>query len=134
MLNFIFQKRKFWFSLILVIVLLTAFSNFFGPKVLAQKIETLNELENLAEKIGLKKQTDLVSIVGVLVKSLLSLLGIVFLILVIYGGIQWMTSAGNEEQIKKAKGLIVNAVIGLAVVVLAYAIASFIVGELLKVA
>ncbi len=52
----------------------------------------------------------------------LSFLGIVFIILMVYGGILWMTDQGNEEQVKKAKDLIISAVIGLIIVLAAYAI------------
>jgi len=51
-------------------------------------------------------------------------------VFIVYGGAMWMTSGGNEEQIKKAKGMIVNAIIGLVIVLLAYAISSFIIDKL----
>jgi len=61
-------------------------------------------------------------VIGLVIKGLLSLLGMVFLILVIWGGFKWMTSQGNADKIKEAKGLIVNAAIGLAIVVTSYVI------------
>lgn len=56
----------------------------------------------------------------------LGFLGIIFMILMIYGGFLWMSDQGNEEQVKKAKSLISAAIIGLIIVVSSYAI-SFLV-------
>ncbi|GEM_PF-2981638 len=52
----------------------------------------------------------------------LGLLGMLFLSYTIYGGVVWMTSAGEEEKIKKGKSIIVNGVIGVAIILSAYAI------------
>ncbi|MFA5754490.1 MAG: pilin [Patescibacteria group bacterium] len=69
---------------------------------------------------------------GQIIGLVLSFIGVIFLILVIYAGILWMTASGNNEQITKAKGLIINAVIGLIVVFAAYAITNFIGSEVIK--
>ncbi|PKM91166.1 hypothetical protein CVU82_03905 [Candidatus Falkowbacteria bacterium HGW-Falkowbacteria-1] len=66
------------------------------------------------------------NIVASIIKTALSLLGIIFLILMIFSGYQWMMAGGNEEQITTAKGRIKNAVIGIIIVVMAYAITAFI--------
>jgi hypothetical protein len=50
----------------------------------------------------------------------------------VYGGYTWMTSFGNSQKVDKAKELIVDAIIGLIIILLAYAIAGFVVGELVK--
>jgi len=62
---------------------------------------------------------------GLIISVVLSLVGVIFLILMIYAGILWMTASGNEQQISKAKGLLVNAIIGLIVVLSAYALTNF---------
>ena len=56
----------------------------------------------------------------------MSFVGVAFLILMIYGGILWMTSQGNDTQIKKAKGILINGIIGLVIVIFAYAITAYI--------
>lgn len=63
---------------------------------------------------------------GILIGAILSFIGVVFMILIIYGGILWMTATGNEQQVTKAKGLIFQAIIGLIIVLSAYAITAFI--------
>ena len=65
--------------------------------------------------------------IGVIVQATLSLLGIIFIILMIYGGGLWMTAKGNEQQVDKAKDLITAAIIGLIIVVAAYAISYFVI-------
>src|SRR3989338_10490157 len=57
-----------------------------------------------------------------IIYSVLTLLGIVFVVLVTYAGFLWLTAGGEEEQIKKAKAFITNGVIGIAIVLSAYGI------------
>lgn len=54
------------------------------------------------------------------------LLGIVFLVLMIYAGFLWMTAAGDPGKVTKAKSLMGNAIIGLIVILLAYGFTQFI--------
>jgi glucose uptake protein GlcU len=54
--------------------------------------------------------------------ALLSVAGVIALIFIVLGGYRYVTSAGNEEQAEHAKHTITNAVIGLVVIILAYAI------------
>lgn len=67
-----------------------------------------------------------------LINFALSLIGIIFLILVIYAGFLWMTAGGNEDQVDKAKKLIINSVIGILVIVAAYAFTNFVLDEILQ--
>jgi hypothetical protein len=70
------------------------------------------------------------SIVGLLINAFLSLFGIIFLILVIYGGYKWMMAAGREDEISSAKDIIRAAIIGLIIVLMSYGITFFIVSRL----
>lgn len=56
----------------------------------------------------------------------LSLLGVIFVVLTVYGGFLYMTARGNEEQTKKGQSIIVQALIGLIIVLSAYAISYFV--------
>ena len=67
---------------------------------------------------------------GAFIKIFLTFLGIVFLILIMYGGFLWMTAEGNEQQVTKAKQTIINSTIGIVVVMLAYAITWFVIFKL----
>jgi len=100
-----------------------AFGYFFGG---AQKT---------AEGMGYTANTTsgttlLLSKITILISLILSFVGVVFLILIIYGGITWMTASGNDKQVEKAKNIISRAAIGLTVVILAYAITSFVINRI----
>lgn len=69
---------------------------------------------------------------GKVIGLVLSFIGVLFLGLMIYAGIIWMTAQGNEQQVAKAKTLIINGVVGIVIVFAAYALTSFIGTELLK--
>jgi preprotein translocase subunit SecG len=64
--------------------------------------------------------------VAIVIQIFLSLLGVIFVILMILGGYNWMTAGGDESKVEKARNTIQRAVIGLAIVLLAYAITYFI--------
>lgn len=70
------------------------------------------------------------SLISTIITAVLSFLGVIFLILMIYGGFLWMTAAGNEEQVKKSGQLITAAIIGLIIVISAYAISYFVMSNL----
>jgi len=61
-----------------------------------------------------------------LVQALLSFLGIIFLVLLIYGGYFYLTSAGNEEKVKKGKNIIKTAIVGFVIVLSGYTLTTFI--------
>lgn len=65
-----------------------------------------------------------------IIKMALGVLGTIFLVLTIYAGFLWMTAGGEEEKTSKAKKLISNGVIGLIIILSAYAITSFVISNL----
>ena len=77
-----------------------------------------------------KNSIDLPTSIGKIVGIALSFLGVVFFILIIYAGYLWMFSMGNEQTVTKAKEIIIAAVIGLVIVLAAYAITSYLGGAL----
>lgn len=68
--------------------------------------------------------------VGRIINIALGLLGVVALGLITYAGFIWMTSNGNEEQIAKAKKTLTSAAIGLAIILSAWAITTFVLNQL----
>lgn len=65
-----------------------------------------------------------------IVKGALGAVGIVFFVLMVYGGFLWMTDRGSDEQAKKAKDIIQAAIIGIILIVAAYAMTNYIFGRL----
>lgn len=72
------------------------------------------------------------SVIGTVILTFLSLVGIIFMGLVIYGGITWMTAQGNEEKVKKANGIVMSALFGLIVTLSAYIISYLLINYLWK--
>ena len=69
---------------------------------------------------------DLQIIVIKIIQWVLGMLGLIVVIMILYGGFMWLTSAGNEEKISKAKKILTAAIIGLAIVVFSYAIFQYV--------
>jgi len=60
----------------------------------------------------------------------LGFLGIIAVVIVLLGGFKYMISGGNEEKTAEAKKLIVSGIIGLAIILSAWAITSFVISRL----
>lgn len=65
--------------------------------------------------------------IGNILKIVFSFVGLVFFILTIYAGIQWMTAQGNSSQVDKAKDTLIKAIVGLVIIMAAYGITYFVV-------
>lgn len=68
--------------------------------------------------------------VTMIINGILAALGIVCVIFILYGGIQYMTSAGDAAKLTKAKHTILYSCIGLIICALAFSIANFVIGIL----
>ncbi|MFA6306505.1 MAG: pilin [Patescibacteria group bacterium] len=62
-----------------------------------------------------------------IIKIVLGFLGIITVVIILYAGFKWMTAGGNEENVATAKKMLINAVIGLVIILSAYALATFII-------
>lgn len=64
----------------------------------------------------------LVDKIGQYIGIFLTFIGVIFLFLIIYGGYIWMIAKGNEQEVEKARNIIKNALIGLIIILIAYAV------------
>lgn len=71
-------------------------------------------------------ENTLASVVGIVTFQILSLLGLIFVALTVYAGYLWLTAAGNSSQVDTAKTIMINAIIGLALLLSAYVITQFV--------
>lgn len=79
-----------------------------------------------------KNATDLTAAkIGVLLQGGLSLIGILFLVLTLYGGFVYMTAGGDVAKTQEGRKYLINATIGLAIVSASYAVTKYILGLLL---
>ncbi len=74
--------------------------------------------------------TDVRTTIASIINVALSLLGIIALVIILVGGFKWMTAGGNEEKVGEARKLIFSGIIGLAIILSAFAIASFVLNQL----
>ena len=103
--------------------------------VFAQDVATSSENSSMLDKLSsvagnggynTGANGGLMVVIGTIIQAVLSLLGAIFIILMIYAGIVWMTASGNESKVEKAQGMIKTAVIGLIITLSSWAIWSFI--------
>ncbi|MBI4433440.1 hypothetical protein HY632_01585 [Candidatus Uhrbacteria bacterium] len=75
--------------------------------------------------------TTLPDFVGRLIYGALSISGVVFVVLIVYAGFLWMQARGHKEDIEKAKKIIENAIIGIIITAIAFAITDFVLGRII---
>lgn len=117
------KNKKFYLFISLLFLVVFLFST---KLVLAGDVLGIDQVDS---EIVLKA-SDPRAIVTRVINVLLGLLAAIAVSLAIYGGFIWMTSGGNEEKISKAKKILKNAVIGLAIILAAWGIVTFIFNKL----
>ncbi|HPF95005.1 MAG TPA: hypothetical protein PLR08_00440 [bacterium] len=75
---------------------------------------------------------DLSTMIGTIINVVLGFMGIVLLFYIILAGWEWMSAGGEKDGVETAKARIKNAVIGLVIIVSAYAISTFVIDQLVK--
>ena len=91
----------------------------------AQGTATTFSVESVGSQIGLG-DADLRETVINIIRWLLGFMTLIAVVFIIWGGFMWLTAGGNEERVEKAKQTITAAVIGLIVILLAWAIVIFV--------
>ncbi len=117
----------------LVSILAVGTSLFTFTPALAQTGVTADELlpTTIQPAIGLAN-TDIRVTIARIIRAAMAFIGIVILVLMLYAGFLWMTAGGNDEAIGKAKKIMTGAIIGLAIVLAAYSLTSFVINQLVQ--
>ncbi|MDO4219768.1 MAG: pilin [Candidatus Saccharibacteria bacterium] len=90
-----------------------------------------NALSGLTEvNSGVGAETDLTKMIGVILSAVYGVIGIVAVVMIILGGVNYATSQGDPGKVKKGKDTIMYGVIGLVIVILAFAITNFVINML----
>ena len=76
--------------------------------------------------------TDIRMIIAKIIRVALGLVGIIMIGFIIYAGWMYMTSGGNEEKVGEAKKILASGLVGLIIIFTAYAIANFVITQLLS--
>lgn len=96
------------------------------PTVTENKLTTPSGFSGL-NKLG---ETDIQKLIGRFIRIVIGVIGTIALLMFVYGGLLWMTSAGNAEKTKKAMDIILWSSLGVIVILASYAIVNFVFGLL----
>ena len=94
-------------------------------------LDVWGNTQNSYANIGLS-DTDPRDVVANVIQVVLGFLGTIAVVLIIVAGFQWMTAAGSEDKIAKAKKIMTAAVIGLVIVLMAYALSTFVINAIIS--
>ena len=125
-------------SVTLGVVLALSFlgaSQFVAPQLANAQALEADDLfdDSFSENTGLGT-SDLKTTIANLIRVVLGFLGIIAVVIVLMGGFKWMTAGGNDEKVSDAKKMLIAGVIGLAIILSAYAITTFVVSSLIEAA
>jgi len=81
-----------------------------------------------AGDIGLGTE-DIMTTINSIIRIILSFLGILAVIIILWGGFIWMTAMGDDTKVEKAKKLIIAGIVGIVIILSAYAIAEFVISS-----
>jgi len=122
-MNKLLRHIVFIFTVVIIFLASNAQAGFLSTNVTQ---EITNNADVVQEKAGYDPNVTVGSVVGAVIKGFLALLGVIFVVLIVIAGFNWMTAGGDEEKINKAKSTLSAAVIGLLIVISAYAITYFV--------
>ncbi len=127
------NRKLIW--IVFTAVFVSAFVGAFLPLDSHAKIDLgFSKTQTAAQKAGYGStdETTFASKVGVVLKAAISVVGVIFLALMVYAGFLWMTAQGEEEPVTKARKIIMASIIGLIIVAGAYSFTTFVVPTILK--
>ncbi len=108
------------------------------PSLVLAESQSTNNLKNVGTGFSnapyqpiAEGQNDLAGIIGLIIQAMLGILGVLFLVYIIYAGYNWMIAQGDEDKVNKAKETIQRAIIGLIIIIAAYAISYWVFDKLL---
>lgn len=115
--------KKHVLSLALLMLLsLVVFSSSLPVRADDSLVNGQVSLKEIGITYGGATPVDIRTTVSRVIVVALGFLGVIFIVLAVYAGFLYMTAAGNEEKTTKALDMLRNAVIGLIIVLMAWAI------------
>ncbi|MDD3285718.1 MAG: pilin [Patescibacteria group bacterium] len=121
------MKIKRLISLIFILILSLGIFNLALAQNGSYDFSQNSGLSNTGSNAGYTTtDTSVNGYIAQIITVILSLVGVVFLGFAIYAGIVWMTAQGNEEKVSKAKEILTESIIGIIIVLAAYAISYFV--------
>jgi hypothetical protein len=115
-------KNKYIVSLIIILSLVFFTTNFVSATTIVPQGDKYES--------GNYELNDFLSVAVNVSKIILGLVGSLTLLMFVYGGLMMIISSGNTEQVTKAKGILLAAVVGLVIVFASYIIIQFVMTSL----
>lgn len=125
----IVKKTTAVFNLVIAVVFLLSIFSFFSVADGAYAQTDTFGLTAVDQTVDLGTQDIRVTIAKI-IRVVLGLLGIIALVIILYGGFTIMTSGGSEEKVSTGKKILINAAIGLAIILSSFAIVQFVLSSL----
>jgi hypothetical protein len=94
-----------------------------------------NKVSTVGNAAGIgtgQDENTLLNMIGNIINVILGFLGVILLVYILYAGFLWMTAGGDKSKVETATTMIKNAVIGLVIIVAAYAISTFVLSKLVE--
>jgi cysteine-rich repeat protein len=130
-----------FFIAIISVGLFVAVPIFFGdvPDVFAQALKGDEFFggkgtsgTSFAQSLGLSPGPSIQVMIARIIRTVIGFVGIIVVVMIIYGGFLYMTSGGNATRLEKAKKIIIQSIIGLVIVLTSFTIVHFIIGRLVE--
>jgi len=131
------MRQKFMKPVMVLAMAMLILTTAFVVALPVQAVTTgWGDAANSADEAGIASTIELGNkdpraMVASVINVLLSFLGIIAVVIILIGGFKWMTAGGNEEKTGEAKKLITAGVIGLVIILASWAIATFVLNQLI---
>jgi hypothetical protein len=132
------MKKFFYANYKMILAVVLGLNLLVVPVTMAQNLDVWGDSVTDTNGVGLSAFNDIglgnrdpKRIASAVIQVMLGFLGVIAVILILFGGFKWMTAAGNEDNIDQAKDLITAGVIGLLIVLAAFAVSVFVLNALL---
>lgn len=123
-------KNMLLLFVMVVLLILPYFVFAATPPSLKQVLTTLGNASGY-QTTGVD-ETSLAGVIGMIVSAFLGILGVIFVVLIIIAGYKWMMATGEEQKVTEAKDTLRRAIIGLTIIVGAYAIWMYVFDKLIS--
>ncbi len=122
---------KRWQKITIILSLILLAASLINIPLPTKGATIINRLVNVGVNAGYSNITtdSFPQAFGRIINVFLSILGVIFMAYMVYGGYLWMIARGNEEQVNRAKAVIRGSIIGIIIVLAAYAISAFVVNR-----
>ena len=102
---------------------------FIPVAVLAQGLKDAGDKLGSMQDKGVGLSSNFQGLTGTVLAGIFYILGTIFLLLMIYGGYVWIKAAGRDQEVDRAKRILMTSIIGMIVILASYAITNFILGR-----